>query len=513
MTGAALETSPRKRVWKGLSASALGYAIKAGESVILVPFFLGAWGSGLYGRWLALTALLSYLGLLDFGGQNYIANLLSIRHASGDEEGFKKDLSEGISLFLFISVVSFLVLGFALILFQFVPVPVLGRTLEQWETWVLVFVGSNFLLGVSSGTYSTCYRSAGFFARGVIVSNWFRGVWFLFSTGLLYVAVPPAAYAASILAGSLILVFVIMLDTRRNIPGCRGLAINLASARRGCAHLGGALYFWLMALAHVVKLQGVVLFLASTASPEVVAVFATHRALANIAGHTNMLVQGPIIPELSFFWAQRRFADLERATVTSIKMLMVGVGFLTLLLWISAPFVYPIWTRDRLPLRMDLLVVFLTQGVLASGWSTSTWSLLATNHHRGLTAWYLANAAVTLAFAAWLSNMYGVVGVAVAGLIGDLLCGLFVYPRLASAFLMLSPVRFYGEICLGALVLLPLAGAAYLAVSLLDGWWRVGAFLPVSAALVYLILQNEAGMRGVMKGIQGFAETWEKKIQ
>src|SRR2546423_6444110 len=88
------------RIGAGVGSAAIGHAVGALLSLGLVPFFLRAWGADGYGRWIALNAIISYLGLLDLGGASYVGNLMSMAHARGDEAAVEKALSDGVSLFL-----------------------------------------------------------------------------------------------------------------------------------------------------------------------------------------------------------------------------------------------------------------------------------------------------------------------------------------------------------------------------------------------------------------------------
>ncbi len=88
----------------------MSQVIAAIQTILLVPLFLRAWGADEYGRWLVLTALVSYFNLLDFGGQNYIGNLLAIDYAQGKKESFREKLSEGVSLFTFIALATLVLL-------------------------------------------------------------------------------------------------------------------------------------------------------------------------------------------------------------------------------------------------------------------------------------------------------------------------------------------------------------------------------------------------------------------
>src|SRR5262249_2515655 len=91
------------RILKGLASFAFGQIVSVAQTVILVPLFISAWGASEYGQWLGLTSFVAYLSLLDLGGQNYIGNLLAAEHVHGDDVAFGRRLSEGVSLFLAIS--------------------------------------------------------------------------------------------------------------------------------------------------------------------------------------------------------------------------------------------------------------------------------------------------------------------------------------------------------------------------------------------------------------------------
>ncbi|MDO9584948.1 MAG: hypothetical protein Q7I93_00510, partial [Syntrophales bacterium] len=156
------------RLLLGVGSSGMSQVIAAAQPILLVPLFLRAWGADEYGRWLVLTALVSYFSLLDFGGQNYIGNLLAIDHARGKKEEFREKLSEGVSLFIFIALAVLILLVIVLFGLMNSSLPVLGNLLSTKECWIILFLGSNFLISIPGGVYVTAYRSSGLFVRGTM---------------------------------------------------------------------------------------------------------------------------------------------------------------------------------------------------------------------------------------------------------------------------------------------------------------------------------------------------------
>jgi len=468
-----------RRLMLGVGSSGMSQAISAAQPILLVPLFLRAWGAETYGRWLVLTALVSYLSMLDLGGQNYIGNLLAIDFAQGEEETFREKLSEGVSLFIFIAIAALIFLGIVLFVLMHSKVPIFGNAISYEERWIILFLASAFLLSIPSGVYVTAYRASGLFVRGTMVGNVLRTSQITIFAGLLYFAASPFVYALVFLLGGVIGTMVIVWDSRRKIAACRQIRIGLAEAKRGRKHLRGALQFWLLALANGLNQQGVLLVLAIFASPAIVALYATHRTAAGLVGYVGSVLQAPLWPELSFLWAQDRREELRKMVLSVIRIVMLISGLAALTMWVFIPFIYPLWTGKQLQLQPALFAVFLLQGVLAAGWFTSGWSLLAANQHRMPARWSFVNALVTIALSVWLAPRYGVFGVASATLLGDVLCGMAVYPGLAGGILRLSVFRIYKDMMFMGLLLTPLLAVVVVGGHFLQGWTFVAVFVVV----------------------------------
>lgn len=484
-----------RRLLPGIGSSAMSQLISAAQPILLVPLFLRAWGAEEYGRWLILSALVSYLSMLDLGGQNYIGNLLAIDYGQGKKEAFREKLSEGVSLFTFIALAGLIFLVIVLFGLMNSSLPVLGNAFSYEERWVILFLGSNFLLSIPGGVYVTAYRSSGLFARGTMLGNVLRIAHFALLAGLLYFTVRPVVYAFVFLMGAVIGTMVIVWDSRREIVACRQIRIGLAEAKRGRKHLRGAIHFWLLALANGLNQQGVLLVLAIFASPAIVALYATHRTAAGLVGYVGSVLQAPLWPELSFLWAQDRHEELRKVVSSAIRIIMLISGLAALTMWVVVPFIYPLWTGKQLQLQPVLFAVFLLQGVLAAGWFTSGWSLLAVNQHRVLARWSLVNAVVTITVAVLLAPKYGVLGVALASLLGDVLCGLAIYPKLVANTLRFSVWRVYHSMLLVAFLLSTLVLIVMIGARLMEGWAFVAFFLLAvviwSIPSLYLTLSRE----------------------
>jgi O-antigen/teichoic acid export membrane protein len=455
------------------------------------------------------------LALLDLGGQSYVGNRLAIHAAQGNWSEFRRDLSEALSLFLMLGCgVSVLVIGLLLFAVR-VPVPILGRPLQVWEAWVIGLQAPTYvLLIIPGGIYATAYRAVGMFTRGTMIGNGFRLGGIAVSTGFLLLSASPAMYALAMSGVGATLTGFISWDIRRVIPQSRGIRIGPASARKGWSRLGaGSWHFWIISVAQAINQQGIVLIIAGTLTPEAVAIYATHRTLANIPAFVGSLVQGPMLPELSGFWARNELEQLRRWALSAIRIVVVASGIAALALWVAGPVVYPLWTGRHLSLQPALLAVLISQAILSAGWTTSVWSLLAANHHRAVAAWSFANALVALTLAAILSRRFGVAGAALGSLAGDIACGALVFPVLLSRFLSLRIAQIYGEIAEALIALVPGAMIVVLVRILFHGWWSIAAFVVLTAVLASPTLHLALGESGANYLIGRTPLHWMKSVR
>lgn len=476
------------RFLRGLGSMGVSQALAATSAIVLVPLFLRAWGADVYGKWLALTALISYLTLLDLGGQSYIGNLLAQTFVHHDEEKFRQQLSEAVSLYVFISLAVFLVL-IAILAWPSLTLPGESHTLGTEERLIVLFLSVPILVGIPGGVYVTIYRATGRLARGMMVNNVARLVGLLAFMLVLIVGLSPVVYAGVTLLHSFLMGSLMIWDVTRQFSFAQNIQINLHKAWAGRKYLGGSLFFWLLALATALNYQGIILVLNAAVVPSIVALYVTLRTAAGLIGYIGSLLQTPLWAELTFLHAQQRREDLLHTALLSVKVISLLCSIAGVGLWILLPIIYPAWTDNQLPLDPMLFGLILFQTVLLAGWTSCGWVLMASNQHRQMAGWALGNAGITLGLAFLLAPHFNVMGVAVATLVGDVLCGLSVYPRLAARKLNVSPVLFYQSIFLPMIVTFSLGWMVYNLLAILPFLFASLLACILFAAAAFLVLK------------------------
>ncbi len=476
-----------RRIGIGIGSSALLQAITALQSLALVPLFFRAWGAPQYGKWLALTAFVSYLSLFDLGGQSYLVNVLTIQKARKQLSELSQSFSQGVSFFLVLGGTGFfLVLGLIVSACLF-PVPGLWRRLHGWEAWVLVLQSASFLIfSVPGGVYATIYRATGLFVRGAMLGNIFRLLELLAGAVALSLSASPPAFAAVFLAVNSLATGVLVWDSRRCIPEACELRLSWTAAKEGWKRLGiGSLQFWSISLARTINAQGLVLVAAAATHPAAVALYSTHRTLANIPANLGAVVQAPVLPELSSLWAQGLSENLQRGAMLSVRVVTWLTGISALAILLSGPVLYPWWTGQRLTIDNTLLAIMLIQALLSAGWATAGWPMLAANRHRGVALCSIGNALLTLLLAVWLARTGGVKGVALGSLLGDVVFGLLAVPLLLARFLNLAGAKIYAAMGIAILALLPPTVVCVLLGAVAIHWWSLAGFVALTAAFGY----------------------------
>jgi O-antigen/teichoic acid export membrane protein len=474
------------RFRNGLWQMVLSLAVTSLTPLLLVPLFLRAWGPSAYGRWLTLTAVVSYLSLFDLGGQTFIGNLAAMDFAKGDSEGMRAKFSEGLSLFIAIASAAYAAIVMVALLLP--SVGLLGkRIVLQRNDWIiLLLMAGTVLLAVPGGIYAVAYRASGLFSRGTAIGTFSRLGAFVCYVVALMSGIGPAAYATIYALVAVLTTVIVVRDASHRIAACRSLRISWKAARAGVSHLKGALFFWLLSVANAANQQGVVLVLAVLSGPTVVVIFVTHRMIASAVGYVPSIFQGPTIPEMTFLYARKNIEGLAQLVKVTLKTVVLISALLGMLAWLVLPVVYQTWTRHRVALDMRLLALLLAQAILASAWTTSAWSLIAANRHQSLAYWNTGNALITIVLAVVLVPRYGVYGAAIASLLGDIVCGLVVYPTLAGRLSRCSAAEILGSAGVPLLAVCGI-GIPVLMVRRFLGVGQFGLLVALSVVAVWLL--------------------------
>ncbi len=492
---------------RGVGANAVSHTISAANSIILVPVFLTSWGSQSYGEWLALSAAIGYLTLLDFGIQTHVVNRMCQAYAQDRLDDLHRDLHSCLRVFLAVATIGLAGLLMFVALAPLDAIFNLRVTGGGTAALTLMLLGVNVLLNsIPMGLIAGLYRATEAYARGQMMGNAFRLLQLAVTVMVASLRLSMAVLALSWVLVNGVVIGVVLMDLRKFRPEVR-VSLRLGSIRHGMSLLGPALVFLMMALASAVNFQGTVLIINWVLGGIAVVQFTTTRTMANLIPQGMTVVSSAFWPELTAIEARGEQGRLARLSQTLVK---VNVSFAVatgLLLHFVGPDVYRLWTGRKVPFELALLDIMIAQAVLMAFWNTSGLPLMATNRQGAYACWMLSNALVALALAVILVRPWGIVGVALGSLAADVMCSVFVVPWLSGRFLgesfwFLFGTSFVPPLAIGSILFVPLAILQPLIGSPI--WRLVGVpalIVTLFGAATYLFSLN-ASERDMVRGFR-----------
>ena len=476
-----------KRLFRSMSALFAGQMLNIVGNLLLVPLFLSRWSTGLYGEWMALSAVVAYFSVTDLGMNSAAANAMTAAYARGDLGRYQHVQASAMAFYVSMAFAVSLLFG---LLTAVLPIPAwigirhIPPGVAAWVTWLLAL---RLLWQMPAAQVWGIYRSTG----NLAAMQWFGN---LQSIGLLAATATVLLLHGGVLSltlwGGAPLIAVTAsawLTLRRSHPE---LLPNLFKARiQGLRELlRPSLLFGLIMLSMALTLQGPVLLVSKALGGTAVALLVTSRTLINVARQLVGPAQVALWPELTRLDAVGAESTLRLGHrllgISSVALIAAFAGAL----WFEGASVMAVWTRGRLPANVWLLRFFLLGVVLQAPWLASSLFMMASNRHRRLAHSYFISAVLTLAAIALLIRPYGLLAVPLGALLGEALACYHFVIKDACGVLNEEYAPFAVRLWSGVAAICCAAwGAGYLGHSVAVGpaplrWLQVGAMTAPAAA-------------------------------
>lgn len=411
-------SSVHGRLIRGLGASALGPLVTVVIQFVSVPVFLYFWGAKLYGEWLILSAIPSYLALSDVGFGSVAANDMTMNVAAGKREAALDTFQ---SAWVLITVVSVTLLALVAVAVWFVP----------WQLWmklsvisdpgaalIMVIFSAYSLTSLQNGLIDSAFRCDGNFAFGTTCSNVLR----LSEAAIAMIPVAlggrPFHVAATYLFVRIIGSAVLLLILRRKSPWIRygTTHANLASIRRLASP---AFAFMAFPIGNAISLQGLTVLVGVVLGPVAVVGFSTMRTLSRVGFQVLAVIARALWPELSTAFGA---GNISLARNLHRRACQVAFGLslsCSVVLAVIGPRIYGGWTRHAVgfdPLTSGLLLLVILAN---SFWGTSSVVPMASNQHEKIAVGFLIGTSLSIGLAWMLLKPFGTAGAAIALLVID----------------------------------------------------------------------------------------------
>ena len=415
----------RGRLIRGLGATALGPVVTAIVQIVSVPVFLHFWGVRLYGEWLIISAIPTYLALSDVGFGSVAANDMTMRVAAGDRDGALETYQTTRALISLTSVLAGIVL---LSVIWLLP---LGRWLnlssmaiyESRSALSLLLVYA--LVSLQALLFMAGFRCDGNYAFGMVVDNLIRLTELVAVVFAVALSARPIAVAGVLLVARILGTIVMGWLMLRKSPWLRhGIGrVRMASVRRLALP---AVAYMAFPAGNALSLQGMVVVIGLALGPVAVTTFSAMRTLTRFAFQIADTIKLGVWPELSAAYGAQNWnlaRKLHRtACQASLWLSILAVVFL----FIAGGRIVTVWSHGRIVMDVSAFRWLLLVVVANSFWNTSSVATMASNKHQRIAAAYFAATAAATVVAYLLLPRFGLSGAAMALLIVDITVGWFV---------------------------------------------------------------------------------------
>ena len=388
----------RQRLVRGIGANLYGQLVVVIVQLGGVPILLHAWGIQLYGEWLILWAIPSYMGMTDLGFSMSAGNDMTTKVA---RQALPAALAVFQSISLLISISASIVFVAAVIIFALLP---FGSWMHLSSLSVLdvrlilIALSADVLVKLFDGINHAGFRANGEYALHTTITN---------TTPLLQqIVVWSLALTGHGLLSAAVGIFLVRIVV---VPSTYWLLLKRHSwLKSGFRHaerselrrlFGPAMGNLAIPMSQALSIQGMVLVIASVLGPISVVMFSTLRTLTRLTLQLVATISNAAEPE---------FAGLDLAT-TKDPLISLYSQTIRISLWIAGLAVIGlalfggeilrIWTHGRVLMNTGLFFWLLATVISQALWFGALSMLKSRNQHMKAAVMQLATSILALLLA------------------------------------------------------------------------------------------------------------------
>ncbi|QHN04933.1 hypothetical protein FTO74_17360 [Granulicella sp. WH15] len=410
-----------KRIFQLLLSSLLSQGVSVITQLLVPPFFLRFYGSGVevYGEWIALSASVNYLSTLNYGIQTYANNEMTILYNRGDVEGAKSVQASAFRLLLLLVLV-FGVVGavvFFLPIASWLKLRHESSMAAALTLYLLILqLGVNMLFSL----LTNCYMVVGQLHRGYSWASAQR----LFSVLIMAAAIwrrSSFPVLAGIQLGSLLLFMVLVLIDVRRTSEMLLPSLRYGSWKQVLTILKPSGHFGLIAVAGFLTWQGPVLLIQRVLGPGAVAVFALIRVVFQMSRQLLMTASTTIAQDITRLVGQQDWKQLRRLYDLSERVVLFLIPVVSIGSLLLCPFLFTVWLHKRDMYNPMLCLLMAIVSAVLGIKEHKTQFQSSSNEHEKLSVFILWGYAIMLGVSVFTMHLYGLPGFILTWLVWEVI--------------------------------------------------------------------------------------------
>ena len=417
----------KKLIHNGL-ASTLQKAVKVLDQLLLVPFFITAWGAAYYGEWLTLTIIPTILGFSDLGFGTAAANAFVLRYASDDKQGASNIAKSGfltITVMIIASLLFSVILIFTLSYFNLFDKSLIDK---QQAILAISFLMAARILSFYQQLYEAYFRAARKAALSINLQSFYSGLVLAISMLVLLMGGGIVLFAFTNLIITIGFNIFYALVAKKTLPirkEFRGQVIKSdikSLVNKGLGYLMSPVW-------QAIYFQGTTFVVRIVLGPEAVAIFNTVRTVTRAINQAYTIIISSIIPELQFEIGAGNMQKARKIFRVALSLVVTIALIGIVLLYFGGPWFYEVWTRKVLtppPMMWNIFIIGIFFNAI---WWTSSFIYQVMNKPYDFAISGVISASLSVICSYFLAIHFGLTGAAIGSLLMDIVMFFYILPR------------------------------------------------------------------------------------
>ena len=422
-----MEGGIKRRLALGFASNWVGKLASTITQLVQVPLFFHFWAASVYGNWLIVSAIPTYLTFSSIGFGNVASNEMTMLNSAGDREAALRVFQSCWWLISMICAAVGLLLVPILYLVPAASLLNIHAISESDTKWIVFYLGFSVLLRQLEQLMSAAYTCVARYPYGTFVKTMISLAAFAATMAPVVLGYGPRTAALVFLVANGIGTVTFGLFVRKDIPWIEfGWKHARFSEIRRLA--SPAFAFMGFPIGNALNLQGTLIAVGYALGPVDVAIFASARTVSRVALQMVQMVNATFWPELSLAYGAKNVALTRTLHRRACQLALIIAVFVVAGMMTAGPYFLHHWTGGHVPPSRPLLAILLLVVVVYSLWSTSSTLMVSTNQHQTMAAIYLAATSLTCVACFYLARWEGLYGAAAALLISELTMNFYVLP-------------------------------------------------------------------------------------
>lgn len=415
--------------------------IRVLEQLLLIPFFLTAWGAAYYGEWITLSIIPTVLTFTNFGFGSAVSNSFVLAYTGGNKQKAADINKNGI-----------LVVGGSIVVGAIITAAILlgGRFFHVFESSIIPI--NEAILAIAllmTGRLISFYHLLieGYYrgARKAVLSGFLysgcSAISLIIGLGVLYWGGGIVEYAFSQFLVTILFTVVYFVIGRKliDLKGYHGryiMSVIKQITSKGMGYMMDPVW-------QCMYFQGTTFVVRLTLGPEAVAAFNTIRTACRSVSQIFNVVNGSIFPELQYEYGQGNMQTVHRLFRLSVLSSMIVGVIGTIFLSLFGLDIYNWWTQSQLPVTSEIWYTFVLGILFNAVWWTAMVVYPVTNkpYHFAIASTITASLSVGASYV--LAMYLGLWGATLGVLLFELIMMVYVLPDSCRLFGMKTIELFY----------------------------------------------------------------------